>query len=38
MNVEQTTLPKKYHDAVLSHGSPPVKHVRALMMDLPIPQ
>jgi uncharacterized protein (DUF885 family) len=29
---------KKYHDAVLSHGSPPVKHVRALMMDLPIPQ
>ncbi|HLY72835.1 MAG TPA: DUF885 domain-containing protein [Planctomycetota bacterium] len=29
---------KKYHDAVLSYGSPPVKHVRALMMDLPIPQ
>lgn len=28
---------KQYHDAVLSHGSPPVKHVRALMMDLPIP-
>jgi len=28
---------KKYHDAVLSYGSPPVKHVRALMMDLPIP-
>jgi uncharacterized protein (DUF885 family) len=28
---------KKYHDAVLSHGSPPVKHVRALMLDLPIP-
>ena len=29
---------KKYHDAVLSHGSPPVKHVRALLLDLPIPQ
>jgi len=28
---------KNYHDAVLSYGSPPLKHVRALMMDLPIP-
>ncbi len=28
---------RKYHDAVLSHGSPPVKHVRALMLGLPIP-
>lgn len=28
---------KKYHDTVISHGSPPVKHVRALMLDLPIP-
>ncbi len=26
-----------YHDAVLSYGSPPVKYVRALMFDLPIP-
>jgi uncharacterized protein (DUF885 family) len=29
---------KKYHDAVLSYGSPPVKHVRSLVMDLPIPR
>jgi len=29
---------KRYHDAVLSFGSPPVKFVRALMFDLPIPQ
>jgi len=29
---------KKYHDAALSFGSPPVKHVRALMLDLPIPK
>jgi uncharacterized protein (DUF885 family) len=28
---------KRYHDAVLSYGSPPVKYVRALMFDLPIP-
>jgi hypothetical protein len=28
---------KKYHDAVLSHGSPPVKHVRALLLELPVP-
>jgi uncharacterized protein (DUF885 family) len=31
----QFTL-KRYHDAVLSYGSPPVRHVRALMFDLPI--
>lgn len=31
----QFTL-KRYHDAVLSFGSPPVRHVRALMFDLPI--
>ncbi len=29
---------KRYHDAVLSFGSPPVKFVRALMFGLPIPQ
>lgn len=29
---------KRYHDAVLSYGSPPVKYVRALLFDLPIPQ
>ena len=28
---------RKYHDTVLSFGSPPVRHVRALMLDLPIP-
>ena len=27
---------KRYHDAVLSFGSPPVRYVRALMFDLPI--
>jgi uncharacterized protein (DUF885 family) len=27
---------KRYHDTVLSFGSPPVKYVRALMFDLPI--
>lgn len=27
---------KRYHDTVLSFGSPPVRHVRALMFDLPI--
>ena len=27
---------RKYNDAVLSHGSPPVKYVRALMFGLPI--
>ena len=27
---------RRYHDEVLSHGSPPVKYVRALMFDLPV--
>lgn len=27
---------KAYHDEVLSHGSPPVRFVRQLMLDLPI--
>jgi uncharacterized protein (DUF885 family) len=27
---------KKYHDTVLSFGSPPVRYVRALMLDQPI--
>jgi uncharacterized protein (DUF885 family) len=27
---------RKYNDAVLSHGSPPVKYVRALLFGLPI--
>ncbi len=27
---------KRYHDAVLSFGAPPVRHVRALLFDLPI--
>lgn len=27
---------RKYHDAVLSHGTPPVKYARALMFDLPV--
>lgn len=26
---------KKYHDGVLSFGSPPIQYVRALMLDLP---
>ena len=29
---------KDYHDQVLSFGSPPVKFVRALMLELPIPK
>ncbi len=28
---------KRYHDQALSYGSPPVKYVRALMLDEPIP-
>ena len=28
---------KRYHDALLSFGSPPVKYVRALLLDLPVP-
>ena len=27
---------RRYNDAVLSHGSPPVKFVRALMFGLPV--
>jgi uncharacterized protein (DUF885 family) len=27
---------RRYHDAVLSYGSPPVRYVRELMFDLPI--
>ena len=27
---------KKYHDQVVSYGSPPVRYVRALMFDEPI--
>jgi uncharacterized protein (DUF885 family) len=29
---------KTYHDKLLSYGSPPVQFVKALMLDLPIPQ
>lgn len=29
---------KKYHDGVLSYGSPPVRYVRALMLNQPIAQ
>lgn len=32
---KQFTL-RRYHDTVLSHGSPPVKYVRALMFGLPV--
>jgi uncharacterized protein (DUF885 family) len=28
---------RKYHEAVLAHGSPPVQFVRALVLDQPIP-
>jgi uncharacterized protein (DUF885 family) len=28
---------RRYHDAALSFGSPPVKYVRALLLDEPIP-
>lgn len=27
---------RRYHDAVLSHGSPPVKYARALIFELPV--
>ncbi|MFL6601254.1 MAG: DUF885 domain-containing protein [Steroidobacteraceae bacterium] len=27
---------KRYHDAVLSYGSPPIRYVRELMLELPI--
>jgi len=30
--------PRKYHDALLSFGSPPVRFARALLLDLPIPE
>ncbi len=33
---EEFTL-RRYHDAVLSHGSPPMKFVRALLLNEPIP-
>ena len=29
--------PRRYHDQVLSYGSPPVRFVRALMLNQPIP-
>ncbi len=29
---------RKYHDELLSYGSPPVQYVRALMLDQPIPK
>jgi uncharacterized protein (DUF885 family) len=29
---------RRYHDAALSYGSPPVKYVRALILDEPIPR
>jgi len=28
---------RRYHDKALSFGSPPVKYVRALILDEPIP-
>ena len=34
---EEFTL-RSYHDRLLSFGSPPVQVVRALMLDLPIPE
>ena len=30
--------PKRYNDAVLAHGSPPVRFVRALMLGEPVPR
>jgi hypothetical protein len=27
---------KRYHDEVLAYGSPPVRYVRELMLELPI--
>jgi uncharacterized protein (DUF885 family) len=29
---------RRYHDQVLSYGSPPMKFVRALMLDEDIPR
>jgi len=34
---EEFTL-RRYHDQALSYGSPPVKYIRALMLDEPIPR
>ncbi len=31
-------VPRRYHDQLLSYGSPPVKYVRALMLDQEIPR
>jgi uncharacterized protein (DUF885 family) len=33
----ESYTPRKYHDTLLSFGSPPVQFVRSLMLDLPIP-
>jgi uncharacterized protein (DUF885 family) len=30
--------PRRYHDRLLSFGAPPVRFVRALLLDLPIPE
>lgn len=29
---------KRYHDRLLSYGSPPVRFARALLLELPIPE
>ncbi len=29
---------RRYHDAVLGYGSPPIRFVRALLFDLPVPR
>ena len=34
---EEFTL-RRYHDQALSYGSPPVKFVRALILNEPIPR
>ena len=34
---EQYT-PRKYHDRLLSFGSPPVKYARSLLLELPVPE
>ena len=33
---QRASRSSRYHDAVLSYGSPPVRYVRELMFDLPI--
>jgi len=30
--------PRKYHDSLLSFGSPPVQYARSLLLELPVPQ